>query len=139
MLLVMMILHIKPLNTDNEFQECVRSETEGASTIHVQADSLTKEESTPAQAFETKRIEKKYYAQLIGFGTQQAAQRFVKKLAKKQIPVEIVKHCSRTAQGKTINWYQVVTMPYEDKQQLLNLVDSVQKTEKIQDARIVAC
>lgn len=110
------------------FQECVRNDIEKSSC-----------DISDAQELEPKKVEKKYYAQLIGFGTQQAAQRFVKKLEKRQIPVEINKHCSRTAQGKTINWYQVVTLPYEDKQQLLDLVDIVQKAEKIQDARIITC
>lgn len=92
-----------------------------------------------AEVVEIKENESKYYAQLIGFGTQQAAKRFAKKLESRQIPVEINKHSSRTAQGKTINWYQVVTTPYNNRQELLDLVDTIQKAEKIQDARIIAC
>jgi len=106
---------------DNSFQECIANIVDNDLAPVVQ------------------EIQKHYYAQLIGFGTQQAAQRFAKKLESRNIPVEINKHCSRTAKGKTVNWYQVITLPYDDKQKLLELVDAIQKTEKIQDARIVTC
>ncbi len=109
---------------DDSFQECV----------HNEIDTVL-----PIQAQEIKKIEKRYYAQLIGFGTPQAAQRFAKKLESRNIPVQIKKHSSRTAKGKTINWYQVITLPHDDKQQLCDLVEAIQKTEKIQDIRIVTC
>lgn len=115
---------LSAVQDDNSFQECVHNNVENLA---------------PVQVSEIKNTETRFYAQLIGFGTQQAAQRFAKKLESRNISVEINKHSSRTAKGKTINWYQVVTVPYDDKQQLLALVDTIQKTERIQDIRIIAC
>lgn len=112
------------IEDDSSFQECVRNNVD---------------EALQTQEVEAKQSDKRYYAQLIGFGTQQAAQRFAKKLENQHIPVEINKHSSRTAKGKTIHWYQVITLPYDNKQKLLTLVNTIQKAEKIQDIRIIEC
>ena len=126
------------IDDDASFQECVRDNAHDLSD-HSLIKVELKEDVLSVPALDIKKSEKRFYAQLIGFGTQQAAQRFAKKLESRHIPVEINKHSSRTAKGKTINWYQVVTVPYEDKQQLLSIVDAIQKTEKIQDIRIIGC
>jgi hypothetical protein len=111
-------------------------------TLH--ADDTSVKECVVANAdvstsTEPETEKQQYYAQLIGFGTQPAAQRFAKKMENRHISVEINKHSSRTAKGKTIHWYQVVTTRYDNKQQLLDLVNSIQKAENIQDIRIVTC
>jgi|SRR5579863_1142618 cell division protein FtsN len=83
--------------------------------------------------------EQKYYAQLIGFGTEKAAQSFVKKLSAKGIETEVKKRASKTVKGQTSYWYQVVTAQYLNKDDLLHLVDKLTKEENIKDARICMC
>ena len=81
----------------------------------------------------------RYYAQLIGFGTEKAAQLFIKKLAAKGIETELKKRTSKTAKGQVSYWYQVVTMAYADKNELSALVDKLAKEENIKDACIKVC
>lgn len=81
----------------------------------------------------------RYYAQLIGFGTEKAAQMFAKKLATKGIDTEVRKRTSTTAKGRVSYWYQVVTNSYSDKNELLQLVDRIAKEENIKDANIRTC
>ncbi len=80
-----------------------------------------------------------YYAQLIGFGTEKAAQVFIKKLAAKGIETELKKRVSKTAKGNTSYWYQVITAQYSNKDDLLHLVDKLTKEQNIKDARICTC
>jgi hypothetical protein len=82
---------------------------------------------------------KKYYAELIGFGTENAAQQFVKKLSCKGIDVEMKKRTSTTARGKKRFWYQVVTMMYEDKTEMQKIIDRIVKEEKLRDVYIRTC
>jgi hypothetical protein len=78
-----------------------------------------------------------YYAELIGFGTSQAAHRFTHQLIKKGFPAEVKKRQSKTSRGKPIYWYQVVTDLYQDKEKLTALVDRITKEEKLSGVRIV--
>jgi hypothetical protein len=80
-----------------------------------------------------------YYAQLIGFGTEKAAQLFVTKLASKGIDTEIKKRTSKTVKGRTSYWYQVVTPAYADKNELTEIVNRITKEENIKDANIRVC
>ncbi len=80
-----------------------------------------------------------FYAQLIGFGTEKAAQKFVQKLQLKDIETFVKKRISKTAKGKTIYWYQVVTSPYDNKEQLITLVSRLTKEERLSGVRIEIC
>lgn len=80
-----------------------------------------------------------YYAQLIGFGTHKAAERFVARLAQRGIKANSKKRQSKTAGGKVRYWYQVVTDVYEDKRELEIVVNSIKNSEKINDIRIITC
>jgi cell division protein FtsN len=83
--------------------------------------------------------EKQYYAQLIGFGTKQAAQQFVHRLEKKGISVAIKTRYSKTAKERQIAWYQVITKPYANKQELASLVSRIKKEEKLKGVVVVPC
>jgi cell division protein FtsN len=83
--------------------------------------------------------EQHYYAQLIGFGTEKAAQLFVKKLATKGIETEVKKRISKTAKGQTSYWYQVITAPYANKNDLSAIVDKLIKEENIKGVCICNC
>jgi len=83
--------------------------------------------------------DQQYYAQLIGFGTEKAAQLFVKKLSAKGVETAVKKRMSKTAKGNTSYWYQVVTAAYSDRDSLVSLVNKLSKEEKIKDACIRIC
>lgn len=87
--------------------------------------------SAPAKA------EKKYFAQLVGFGSLAPAEHFVKRLKKKNINALISKRQSKTARGKAIAWYQVVTPNFSDKNSLNTVVATIKRVEKIHDVRII--
>jgi septal ring-binding cell division protein DamX len=78
-----------------------------------------------------------YYAQLVGFHGKQQAEQFVEKLRKKTIPVILKERISRTAKGRKVIWYQVVTGPYETREKITAVVAQLKKEEKIRDVRIV--
>ncbi|EKD48406.1 MAG: hypothetical protein ACD_64C00332G0002 [uncultured bacterium] len=80
-----------------------------------------------------------HYAQLIGYGTQKAADQFAQRLQKKGIPAVVKIRKSQTAQGKKSTWYQVVTEPFSDKHALEQLVQRIAKDEKIQGIQLVSC
>lgn len=80
-----------------------------------------------------------YYAQLIGFGTAQAANRFVQRMERKGVSTQVKVRKSKTANGRVVSWYQVVTEPHTDKKQLTELVERIKKEEKLSDAPIVTC
>lgn len=79
---------------------------------------------------------KQYYAQLIGFGTEKAAQQFVQKVALKNIETTIKKHTSKTAKGRVSYWYQVVTAPYNNKDELSQVVAQLSKEERLKDVSV---
>lgn len=79
------------------------------------------------------------YAQLIGFGTAKAAQDYANRLKKKGIPVFVQKRHSRSAKGRLVTWYQVVTEKFRDEEKLQALVARLKEEEKLQGIHIVAC
>jgi|GEM_PF-670618 len=79
-----------------------------------------------------------YHAQLIGFGTASAAEQFANHVAKRGFSVKVKKRRSNTAKGKRIQWYQVVTDNYSDKDYLEKVVDILARQEKLGNVRIVS-
>jgi hypothetical protein len=79
---------------------------------------------------------KQYYAQLIGFGTEKAAQQFVQRVALKNIETTIKKHTSKTAKGRVSYWYQVVTAPYNNKDELSQVVAQLSREERLKDVSV---
>lgn len=82
---------------------------------------------------------KKYCAQLVGFGTERAAQAFAKRLQSNNMPVLVKNRQSKTVKGKLITWYQVVTEEFADKKELENLIQHISAQEKLKDVRILTC
>jgi hypothetical protein len=91
-------------------------------------------EEAPEQGIEMKT---QYYAQLAGFASLRGAEAFVERLNKKQIHALIKERMSRSAKGRSVRWYQVVTEPYEDQDALNSVVAILKKEEKLHDVRIV--
>lgn len=80
---------------------------------------------------------KEYFAQLVGFGYARPAQQLVDRLRTKGIAVSCQKRQSKSAQGKVVSWYQVVTSRFSEKKDLLAVVAKIKKHEKIHDVRVV--
>jgi hypothetical protein len=76
------------------------------------------------------------YAQLIGFGTKKAAQSFVARLKKHQVPVVLKTIISKTSSGKERVWYQAITPTYQSAQELQEQVAKVKRLEHIRDVDI---
>ena len=103
------------------------------------SQSINQDVAAIEQEIVAQQHEHHYYAQLIGFGTEKAAQLFVKKLSTKGIETEVKKRISKTVKGHTSYWYQVVTAAYSNKNDLVSLVDRLAKEENIKDACIRVC
>jgi len=80
-----------------------------------------------------------FYAELCGYGTLRAAKRFANKLLSEGVTVSVKNRRSKTARGRIIVWYQVVTGTFNDKNDLIALVDDISAQEKLKDVRIVSC
>jgi len=80
-----------------------------------------------------------FYAELIGFGTNRAAEKFANKLKKDNIGVSVKRRRSKTAKGRVITWYQVVTEKFSNRNDLIALVDNISAQERLKDVRIVSC
>lgn len=108
-------------------------------TICENNDPIKKNISENTSENVTAEILTSYNAELIGFGTQQAAQDFIKRVHKySSIPLDLKERSSKTPRGKLITWYQVVTGKYEQKQELQNILDILIKKEHLHDVKIVA-
>lgn len=77
-----------------------------------------------------------YHAQLVGYGSQQMAEKFAQKLRKKGMPVKVEAKKSKSTKGKTRSWYQVVTQDFTSKNELEALVARISKEEKLSGVRI---
>lgn len=79
-----------------------------------------------------------YRAQLIGFSSKNAAQKCASMLQAKGFTVDIQERHSTNKKGTAVAWYQVVTRPYVNQEELITVVDKIKKIAHIKDARIVA-
>ena len=85
------------------------------------------------QAADDRIMNKPQYAQLIGFGTKKAAQAFVARLKKHNVPVILKTVISKTASGKERVWYQAITPTYQTAQELQEQMSKVKRLEHIRD------
>lgn len=102
-------------------------------------EGIAREASSSADKNEVLESSTRYFAQLVGFGTRQAAQKFVQRLQQVDIPVEVKDRHSKTAKGKKVTWYQVVTTSFSDKGELEKLVNEIKVKERLKDVRIITC
>ena len=129
-------------NKDNELNE-----SEEVVVVQVEQPEISKATQVvtqaPVQEAEKSLVndepQKQYYAQLVGFGTEKAAQQFRQRLRKKNIDVIVNRRRSKTSKGKTVSWYQVVTQKFNDQDNLNNLVETISEQERLKGVRIVTC
>lgn len=79
-----------------------------------------------------------YYAELVGFGSFKAATQCAERMQAHGFLVQVKKRMSKTARGKTIAWYQIITPLYDDKDSLSQQVTRIAKQERLKGVRIVA-
>lgn len=78
-----------------------------------------------------------FYAELVGFGTEKAANSFLEKTKVKGYPVKIVAKKSTSPKGKTVTWYQAVTEKQQNKGELEKLTNQIEKSERLSGTRII--
>jgi len=76
------------------------------------------------------------YAQLCGFATEAAAKGYLDKLAKRGIKSRIIDKTSKSGRGRKVAWFQVVTETM-NRQELVDLVESIKKQDKLSKVTIV--
>ena len=79
---------------------------------------------------------KMYKALLAGFGTQQAAKAFAKRLSNKGISVVIQEKTGKTARGRKRVWYQALTQDFTSSEELEKTVQAIIKLEHIKEKDI---
>jgi hypothetical protein len=124
---------------NNSFFESELSQKEVSPAIISSLEQLDKEETSLMNNSVMEDSVSGYYAQLIGYGTKKAADAFVQKLQKKDIPVLIKNRKSKTAQGRIITWYQVVTTSFSDRGELELLTQRIARDEKVKGIQICSC
>jgi len=97
------------------------------------------EETFEVASASTSSSNKKFYAQLAGFRTANAANKLSARLCDRGVKTEVKKRKSRTSRGAEHAWYQVVTVAHNERQPVENIVDRVSREEKIKGAQIVTC
>ncbi|KKP35412.1 MAG: hypothetical protein UR26_C0005G0026 [candidate division TM6 bacterium GW2011_GWF2_32_72] len=79
---------------------------------------------------------KLFYAELVGFGSAKAAQKFVEKMEKNGLKISLKKRQSKGKKGRVVTWYQAVTDKYLEKEELQKFVDKIKTIEALHDVRI---
>lgn len=94
-------------------------------------------ESKPSSVAVSIEQSKKHFAALAGFGKKTSAETMINRLKKHKIDLELKTKVSKSASGKgTRTWYQVVTKPYLDKDEVQRIVDRVVALEHIKRSDI---
>lgn len=129
------------LSDKDENADDADAETESSDAEHdgvpSEAEAKVSEEAPAAAAVEPVN-ESKFYAQLAGFGSHDAAKKCMQKLEKRGFKVELVERKSKTAKGKLVSWYQIVTKKFDNKADLLKIVQSIKKLEHLSGVQIVS-
>ncbi len=78
-----------------------------------------------------------YMAPLVGFSSFNSANQFMQKIKKSGIDVSVKKRVSKTAKGKSVAWYQVITGEYTDKNEVEHVVMRLSEKENLKNVKIV--
>lgn len=120
-------------------------ETTSQSIIVADAEPVLQEQHAPlGQEASIPTSEKaptliRYSAELIGFGTKHAAEEFMHRVSSyNTTPLFLKERVSKSPRGRRIQWYQVVTNTYEQKEELQHVLDLLIKKEHLHDIKIVA-
>jgi hypothetical protein len=111
-----------------------------ASTTNIQNQNIQK----PAKNLPTEVVAPcnntcYYYAKLVSFKSRKHAQQFVERLARLGIDVELHALKSKTAKGRVVTWYQIVTKKLASNEELEALVNTIKLQTPLHDVRICTC
>jgi hypothetical protein len=116
------------------------------------ADAMPKEQGVDNQKVQTVEADKaictpavvaavdkglQHRALLFG-GTKKAVTEFANRLQNRGIIVEVRERVSKTTKGKTRYWYQAVTTPYSNKDDLMAVVTTITNLEKLKNVEIIS-
>ena len=123
-------------NNSNQEEDVIVEE----SSQEPQVTATTSQE--PEIASETTAEQEKtngpgYYAELIGFSTEKAANGFLEKAKAKNYPVKILTKKSVSPKGKSVTWYQARTEQMSDKAALEKLTKQIEKSERLSGTKII--
>lgn len=124
----------KTAGESNENGDAAEEAQEENGDAQIEAESQV--ESAAIVQPQSTALSKKYFAQLAGFGTEQAALKCADQIRRKGLPVKVKEKVSKSSKGKSIKWYQVITQDYDDKQQLVNRIDKISGSVKLKDVKI---
>ena len=96
--------------------------------------SVPKENQKMAEVVSDKKI---FVAPLAGFGTLHAADIFAHNVRKHDSNAQVKTCQSKTAKGKQITWYQVVTGEFDDREEIEHIIKKICEQEHIKDVKIV--
>lgn len=110
--------------------------SDDAETVGGGDDSEEDEEVTAANSSPKIAGPKMAFARLCGFGSRSAAEDYVARLAKRNIPVKIDERESVRRDGTAVQWYQVVTNTM-DTESLARIVQVLKKEDKLRHVVVV--
>lgn len=103
------------------------------------SDSIEpKDESNQIVALQPVVEQKQFVATIAGFGASNVGdgKKLIQQLTKQGFPVELVERTSKTAKGKTVVWYQIVTKPYASKDVLEKAIHQIAKLAHVKEKSI---
>lgn len=107
--------------------------------INENIDSIEqKDEASQTLVSQAVIPQKQFTAAIAGFGGNNSAdgKKLVQQLINKGYPVELVERSSKTAKGKTVIWYQVITKPYASKDSLEKAIHEIAKVAHVKEKSI---
>lgn len=118
-------------NHTSEFSDSSDSDSDNEES---EEESAEDNEGVPPKGHEVGPA--KAYAQLCGFGSSSAANDYVERLKKRGITARVSERISRSARGKTVKWYQVLTETM-GRCELESLVQNIKQRDKLTSVTIV--
>jgi hypothetical protein len=119
---------------DTESDEETEAKPQGVTTPTVVVEVPEIEIATSQPVAETNKT---YFAQLAGFGHNQTAQRYAQRLQHRGFQVHVVKRMSKSARGRGVSWYQVVTDDFTDKGVAEKTVALLKSQERLNDIKLL--
>lgn len=124
-------------DADNDENEEEDTPSEGEQKLVSKPVESTKLVALEEPVEEKNEIHTTYMAPLVGFGTLAPANQFMQKVKKSGIDVSVKKRVSKTAKGRTVAWYQVVTGEYTDKNEIEHVVMQLSEKENLKNVKII--
>lgn len=121
---------------DSSAQEASSDQDPGV--VATEADAVDTAITSSAVAAQ-QPLKQRFYAQITGFGNEQTARAFVKRMKDKNIHVLVRPRHSKTARGKQITWYQIVSETLDSRETVDALVETMRRQEHINSIRVITC